>query len=372
MLAAFGLLLSACADQPAPPGKPKGALAFPVEVIEVAARPVEYGVRAVGSVEAFERVQVTARVAGVVEKVRFAEGQTAKEGDVLVEIDPHRHRLSVRAAEAALAKAAAAKADAEAGLSRREAVEKANPGLIRGEELETWRTRALTAAAEHSAARVAWEQAQLNLRDAYVRAPVVGVLQTRSVQTGQYVQPGTVLATLVRREPLLLRFRVPEPDAARFSAGMAAHFQVRGVGENLEARITHVADLAEEGSRMVAVTAEVEDHRKDQLRPGAFAEVTVPVPGGGAAPVIPQTAVRPSERGFLAYVVEGEVAKERVLTLGLRTAEGLVEVKDGVKAGELLAVRGTEALREGAPVRVTRAGELPDAGGGDASLGGVR
>jgi len=41
---------------------------------------------------------------------------------------------------------------------------------------------------------------------------VAGVIQTRTVQTGQYVQPGTVLATLVRRDPLLLRFKVPEGE----------------------------------------------------------------------------------------------------------------------------------------------------------------
>jgi multidrug efflux system membrane fusion protein len=69
--------------------------------------------------------------------------------------------------------------------------------------------------------------------------------------------------------------------------------------------------------------------------------------------VIPQTAVRPSERGFLAYVVEGDVAKSRVLTLGLRTANGQVEVRGGLRPGELLVVRGAEALYEGAPVRVS-------------------
>ncbi len=89
------------------------------------------------------------------------------------------------------------------------------------EELESFQTQARTAEAEVSAAKAALEQAQLNLRDAYVRAPIDGVLQTRTVQTGQYVQPGTVLATLLRRDPLLLRFRVPEADAARHQAGDA-------------------------------------------------------------------------------------------------------------------------------------------------------
>jgi membrane fusion protein, multidrug efflux system len=66
--------------------------------------------------------------------------------------------------------------------------------------------------------------------------------------------------------------------------------------------------------------------------------------------VIPQTAVRPSERGFLAYVVRGGVAQERVLTLGMRTVDGRVEVTSGVEPGEILVVRGAEALRDGAAV----------------------
>jgi multidrug efflux system membrane fusion protein len=70
------------------------------------------------------------------------------------------------------------------------------------------------------------------------------------------------------------------------------------------------------------------------------------------APVIPQTAVRPSERGFLAYVVEDGTARERVLQLGLRTAGGDVEVRSGLAAGERVVVRGAEALRDGVKVRV--------------------
>ena len=71
----------------------------------------------------------------------------------------------------------------------------------------------------------ALNQAKLNLRDAYVRAPFAGIIQTRTVQTGQYVQVGTVLATLVRRDPLLLRFRVPERDAAQLRSGHGRELQ---------------------------------------------------------------------------------------------------------------------------------------------------
>jgi multidrug efflux system membrane fusion protein len=67
--------------------------------------------------------------------------------------------------------------------------------------------------------------------------------------------------------------------------------------------------------------------------------------------VIPAIAIRPSEKGFLAFVVAGEVAHERVVTLGMRTADGLVEIRSGLRPGESLVVRGGEALREGAKVR---------------------
>jgi multidrug efflux system membrane fusion protein len=330
----------------------RGPIQFPVEVTPVIVRDVEYVVNAVGSVEAFERVQITARVAGAVERVLFTEGQAVKKGDVLAEIEPARYAIAVRSAEAALAKAKATLEEAQAGAQRRAAVNEASPGLLPAEQLETYQTRARTAEAEVASARAMLDQAQLNQRDAYVRAPMDGVLQTRTVQTGQYVQPGLVMATLVRREPLLLRFTVPEADVARIQPGMPARFTVRNGGGNFTAKITHVAAAADDASRLVPVTAEVSGEDARALRPGTFASVTVPVETRGGSPVVPQTAVRPSERGFLAYVVEGDKARERVLELGMRTSDGLVEVLDGVKAGEVLVVRGAEALRDGAAVRV--------------------
>jgi hypothetical protein len=105
---------------------------------------------------------------------------------------------------------------------------------------------------------------------------------------------------------------------------------------------------------MVDVTANVLDSHRPELRPGAFARVTIPVGSSRLAPVIPQTAIRPSEKGFLAYTVVDGVASQRVLTLGMRTADGQVEVKDGIRAGEMLVVRGAEALRDGAKVKVTQ------------------
>ncbi|MFL5353366.1 efflux RND transporter periplasmic adaptor subunit [Archangium sp.] len=333
-------------------GAGRGPAQFPVEVAPVEARDVEYVVSAVGSVEAFEQVQITARVAGAVERVRFMEGQAVTKGDVLAEIEPTRYSIAVRSAQAALEKAEAAKAEAQASAGRREAANEVKPGLLPAEQLDSATARARTAAADASAAKAALDQAELNLRDAYVKAPMDGVLQTRTVQTGQYVQPGTVLATLLRKEPLLLRFTVAEADVGRMKPGMPARFTVRSDGRTYTGRIRYVADAAEPASRMVKVTAEVGGPEAKVLRPGAFATVTVPVGAAQGAPVIPQTSVRPSERGFLAFVVQDGKARERVVELGLRTADGLVEVREGLKPGEQLVVRGGEALKDGVAVRI--------------------
>ncbi len=335
----------------------KSRIEYPVEAAPVVTRSLIYTVNAVGSVDAFEKVQVTSRVSGVVDRVLFAEGNLAAVDQILVEIEPERFKLAVDVAQAAYDKALAAKADAEAGLKRRETVITQNPGLIPGEELETWRTKVRLAAADVAQTLAALNQAKLNLHDAYVRAPFRGILQTRTVQTGQYVQVGMVLATLIRRDPLLLRFSVPERSAAEIRPGQPANFKVRDNEKEYASKIVHVAAAADEGTRMVAITAEIRDTSDMALRPGAFAEITIPVSAPRTAPVIPQTAIRPSERGFIAYVVENNMAVERILAIGMRTADGQAEVLSGVVPGEMLVVRGAEALRQGAPVRVMKPGE---------------
>ena len=130
----------------------------------------------------------------------------------------------------------------------------------------------------------------------------------------------------------------------------------RRVTPDDRARIVAVAGSADAASRMVAVTAEALNP-SPELRPGAFAEVTIPVGSSATATVAPETAIRPSEKGFLAYVVRDGVAEERILTLGLRTADGMVEVKSGLAAEDSLVIRGAEALRNGAKVRVVTGSE---------------
>lgn len=384
------------------------AAVFAVDVIPVEKRKVEYLVSGPGSLDAFEEVQVTARVAGVVDKVAFKEGQQVKKGDVLAVIQAERFQLAVNSAKAALAKTQAAEKDNEAMVERRQGASEKFPGLIPGEELATYQTKQLTAHADTAVALENLRIAQLNLRDANVRAPMAGVIQTRTVQTGQYVQTGYVMATLLQNDPMLLRFPVSPQDAPRIKVGMVVDFKLRESQTVYHAKVSLVAAAADDASRMVSVTAQVDDEgRKYWLRPGSFADVTVRVGAQRDAPMVPRAAVRPSERGLLVYVVkpaevaatgegvapgaggdkarggrggEGKpgagapggaqggpmmVAEERLVTLGMTTKDGWVEIRTGLEGGEQLVVRGGESLSNGAKVRPNVV-QMPAPGEGDA------
>jgi RND family efflux transporter MFP subunit len=337
--------------------KPKTAnkLQYPVEVAPLTPRPVRYTVMAPGSLEAFQQVQITARVAGAVDRVAFVEGQSVTAGQVLVVVESERYRVAVDLAQAALAKVEAGEKAAEAQLARRQGAVSEHPGLVPGEEIEQYATAVATAKADVASAIQNLRVAQLNLRDAFIRAPFAGVIQTRSVQLGQYLQPGATLATLLQRDPLLVRFPVSEQDAPRIKPGMTAGVSLRESTRTYDAKIMLVAEAADPTTRLVQVTGQIDDkEHRYWLRPGAFCDVSVPVGDARVSIVVPSMSVQPTETGNVVYIVDAKnVAHKVPVSLGMHTPEGGVEVTQGVQGGQLLVVRGFEPLSEGAPVQVT-------------------
>jgi RND family efflux transporter MFP subunit len=351
-LAAAGC--KATSDSGLKKGKTINKMAYPVSVAPLTMKQVMYNVTAPGSLDAYQQVQITARVAGAVDRVSFVEGQTVKQGDLLATIETDRYEVAVDQAKAAVAKAAATESSAEAQLARRQGAVAAHPGLITGEEIATYQTSVVTGKADVAAAKEAQRVAELNLRDAYVRAPIAGVIQSRTVQTGQYLNPGNVLATLLQRDPLLLRFGVTEQDAPRLKAGMMANMAMRESATTYQAKIILVSDSADPTTRLVPVTAQVDDTtHKYWLRPGAFAEVSVPIGNARQAIVVPSLAVQPTQGGNVVYTVDaGNVAHLKNVQLGMYTPEGGVEITQGLANGDLLVVEGFEALSDNSPVNI--------------------
>jgi multidrug efflux system membrane fusion protein len=328
-------------------------MAVSVRTATVTAQDVSYTIQAVGSLEAEEMVQVTAEVEGAVESVRFHEGDRVGAETVLLAIDPVRYRLEFERAEAAFKKAEADSRRAEEEWKRREQL--ATQQLVSAEDLTRARQEGERLGAEAAEAKAALDWAAANRRRSELRAPRAGVINTRNVDTGRFVKNGDVLATLVDTSRLRLRFKLRDAESLRAQVGDTVGFKVASLaGRAFDARIYHVGEVADPATRQVEVLAWVKN--PGVLKPGFFAEVTVATESHPGALVVPEGAIQASERGFIAYVVEDGKARQRGVQIGLRTGSGVVEILEGLSAGEVVVTEGSDRLADGVPVQAARGG----------------
>lgn len=305
---------------------------------------------------------------------------------------------AVERAEAQRRAAATDLAEAEAMLARREEVRKTSPGAVSEEEVATIRATAarrrdvlaVAAAAAREAeaeveeaeaarrvavagvaeaeAAVAEAKARLDTarkvaEDTGLHSPVPGVVRRRHVTVGQYVRAGDAVAEIVDRSRLRVRFRVSEGESARLETGMAVTFRVPALdGVERPATLIHVDETASAVTRMVECLAEVASPAP-ALKPGFYATVAVRTRVARAV-AVPEAALYPTEKGWVAWVVEDGKARGRRVTPGQRTADGRVEVAEGLKDGDTLVVKGGLVLTEGATVAPAKgAGPAADGSG---------
>jgi multidrug efflux system membrane fusion protein len=333
---------AAAAARPGP--RPLVVRAAPVSVQDVV-----YEIKAIGSLEPEELVQVTAEVQGAVVDVKFNEGDQVGPERVLVRIDPDRYRVEAERVEATYRKALADEQRARMDLERREAL--AKDQLVAVEELNRSRGETERLNAESAAAKAARDIANQNLQRSSVRPSRAGVINTRAVQTGQFVQPGTVLATLVDTSRLRLRFKIGDAESLRARKQQTVRFRVASLGQRqYDATVYHVSDVADPATRQVEVMAWVKN--PGELKPGFFTEVTLASETRRGALVVPEGAIQASEKGFVTYAVESDKARLRPVEIGLRTATGIVEILSGVKPGDLVVTEGSDRLADGVTVQV--------------------
>ena len=346
------MALTACSGSQGAAAGRGGPGRLVVRVAPAQTQDVAYEIKALGSLEAEELVQVTAEVEGAVSDVRFHEGDRVGTGTVLATIDPQRYRVEYERAQANLRRALAEVQRARADLARRE--ELAREKLVAAEELQRATTDTDRLAADAASAEADREIARQNMQRAAVRAPRAGVINTKTVETGQFVRTGTVLATLVDTSRLRLRFKVSEAESLRAQHGQTLTFRVGALGgKPFSATVYHVSDLADPSTRQVEVLAWVKN--PGELKPGFFAEVALASETRQAAVVVPESAVQASEKGFVVYAVQDERAHARTVQVGLRTGTGLVEIVSGLEAGETVVVEGSDRLADGILVQTAAA-----------------
>jgi len=329
----------------------RAPVAAPVEVAEVRTRELADTIDAVGTVAAWRRVDVRARIDGVIAELLFAAGERVEAGRPLVRFDDRKARARLELARAALESARARLAVAEQKRRRHRSLLEQH--LISPEAFEAVDAeyRAAAALVEEKEAAVALAQRELD--DYHLDAPIGGVVGDWLVDPGNYVDRGARITTIVTLDPVRVRFSVPDRYASRISPGLAVRVAPVGSARASPGTVDLVSARIDPATRMLPVRATVANPQ-GALRDGQFVKVTLELGARRARPVVPEQAVLVRRDGVWVYVVEGSVARRRSVTLGRRFGSE-VEVTAGLEPGELVVVAGQHRLTDGAPVTVVDA-----------------
>lgn len=310
-----------------------------VVVHEVAEDDFTEQVEVVGTVQAYESIDVSARVTEVVEQVEFTDGQTVEKGQMLV-------KLSSAEDEARLAGAQAQLAEHERELERLRKL--AASGAVSSVLVEERETLA-------EVARRQMQEVQARLADRRVLAPFRGVLGLRTISPGTLIAPGAVITTLDQIDQVRLDFPVPEVFLAELQTGMTLRARSAAYSDRVFAgKVVQINSRVDPATRAVVVRADI-DNADHALRPGMLLTATVSRTPR-RAPAVPERALAPVYRQVYVFVVK-EVegiprAERRLVETGLRKT-GFVEITSGVKPGERVVTDGYMSLTDGAEVEVT-------------------
>ncbi len=292
-------------------------------------------VESVGTAQANESLNLTAKVSDTVTAVHFSDGQLVEQGDVLVE-------LTNRAEAARLTEARAAEADARRQYDRLQSLIETN--LISQTDLEDARTRWETADAR-------LEGVIANMQDRLIRAPFTGVLGFRNISEGTLVTPNTVITTLDDISTIKLDFNVAEVFLAQLQPGQTIKANsIVYRGQDFEGTVTSVSSRVDPVTRSVQVRAEI-DNPDGQLRPGMLLTVGLTLEERDTV-VIPEAAVVPSQGRQFVFVIDEESIARRVEVEIGRRRPGLVEIVSGVVPGQRVVTQGLAQVRPDARVRV--------------------
>lgn len=202
--------------------------------------------------------------------------------------------------------------------------------------------------------------ARKKLTDVTLRAPITGAIARRHLNPGQYVPENTAVFTIVRTDVLKFTGTVPEHASLELRPGQSVRIRVEPVPRrDFPGRVTRVSPAVDVTSRTVTIEAEV-PNPEGLLKPGLFARAAVVLREDQGVAFVPEEAVAYFAGITKVFVVTGGVARERTVGLGARKG-GLIEVVNGVQAGEQVATSGLAQLHDGAPVTVAGPGRADPA-----------
>ncbi|MBC7414221.1 MAG: efflux RND transporter periplasmic adaptor subunit [Herminiimonas sp.] len=304
-----------------------------------------------GSLAALNQATVKSKVAAEVRVTPVAEGMRVTRGQMVVQLDAAdlRARLSTQAAalDDARARLALARKNQENNLAL------LKQKFISQNAVDTAQNSVELAEATLKSAQSQLEIARRAVDDAVVRSPIDGIISKRYVQPGEKAAPDMPLFAVVNLQQLILEAAVPASEIPKVVPGQQVGFNVEGFGKRAFAgRVARINPSAETGSRAILVYIAV-DNADGALKSGMFAKGGITLEKAAPQPLIPTAALRQQNGAPMVLRIEGRTVVAQPVTLGLRNDdEGLVQVVNGLAAGNRVIVVRLENVKTGGQVRL--------------------
>ena len=337
MLLVSALLLAGCGSRAQDNGaKDDGAPpAVTVEAVAVEPRAMAASYSGSASLEARAEAQVVAKTSGVALEVLVEEGDVVRAGQVLVRIDADRARLNL--------------AQVDAQVKKLEANFRRASELVKQQMVSVGDHDQLRYDLEN--ARAAWRLAQLELSYTNVTAPISGVVASRSIKPGNFVQINTPIIRIVDNSRLEATLNVSERDLTSLREGLPVRMSVDALpGRVFEGVVDRIAPVVDAGSGTFRVVCAF-DPGQEALQPGMFARIGIDYDTRASALAIPRAALLEDEGDPAVYVVRDGKAVRTAITTGYVDG-GFIEVRDGLAEGDRVVTAGKVALRDGTVVQV--------------------
>jgi RND family efflux transporter MFP subunit len=322
----------------------------------------------VGRFTAIDSVEVRARVSGYLDGVHFKDGQIVKQGDLLFTIDKRSFQNTLDQARANLAQAKSNLVFTTSDYTRGQQL--VHDKTITDQTFEQRAQAYRNAQASVSNNEAAVRQAELDIEFTELRAPINGRIGDRRVSPGNLVTGGTtgnttLLATIVSIDPVYFEFTFDEASYLRYERLSKNGNDVasRGAGVPVTLKLIDETDFVHKG-RMDFINNVIDsgtgtiraralfDNPHGVFTPGMFGRVRVPASPPYEALLVPDAAIGTEQTNKYVLVVDaGDIVRQKNVTLGQLTSDGLRVIKEGLDPEDRVVIDGLMLARVGQKVK---------------------
>jgi membrane fusion protein (multidrug efflux system) len=314
-----------------------------VSAAKVEAKTWTPSIAALGTAKAANGVELAFETAGIVKEIKFKANQNIRAGEVLVQLDDTVERADLQDVQAAVR-------TAESSFERAKALSSRGYGT----EANFDQASAVLAAARSRLARL-----QATIEQKALKAPFSGVIGIPRIDVGQYLQPGTVIASFQDLSSMKVDFTIPEQVAGSIRLGQEVRVGMTEGNLPYTGKIVGKDPRVDPKTRLVSVQALIEENKDGAILPGQFLHVEAIQPPEPNVIAVPQTAVITSLYGDYVYTIEQEekagqqvqVVKQVFVKTGRRRG-GSLEVLSGITPGQQVVASGQNKLQAGSTVKV--------------------